>query len=70
MELRISKPLVLKCGLVLPNRLVKVAMAEGLADSRHLPAGQTCLDVYGQWAQGGWGLVITGKARTSKNTWS
>jgi 2,4-dienoyl-CoA reductase-like NADH-dependent reductase (Old Yellow Enzyme family) len=62
MELKISKPLTLKCGLTLPNRLIKAAMAEGFADNGHLPASQKCLTVYGQWAKGGWGLVITGKA--------
>ncbi|KAJ6159538.1 hypothetical protein N7497_004075 [Penicillium chrysogenum] len=33
----IKDPLELPCGLVLPNRLVKSAMAEGLAEKKHLP---------------------------------
>nr|WCQ76534.1 ApiH [Apiospora montagnei] len=63
MELNISKPLTLRCGLTLPNRLVKAAMAEGFADVDQLPASQKCLAVYGEWAKGGWGLVITGNVQ-------
>lgn len=55
----ISESFVLPCGLTLPNRLCKAAMAEnmsidGLPDDKHLKA-------YGEWADGQWGLVLTGK---------
>ncbi|KAJ0301059.1 hypothetical protein Brms1b_012592 [Colletotrichum noveboracense] len=62
MDYFLEKPLTLACGLTISNRLVKAAMAEGLGrkDTRNLPAGRECLDVYGEWANGGWGLVITG----------
>ncbi|KAF3397377.1 hypothetical protein DPV78_007989 [Talaromyces pinophilus] len=55
----IKDPLELPCGLVLPNRLVKAAMAEGLAYKRHLP-GLQIFHVYGTWAKGGWGALLTG----------
>ncbi|CEL03628.1 Putative Catalytic activity: NADH acceptor <=_ NAD() reduced acceptor [Aspergillus calidoustus] len=55
----INEPLKLKCGLVLPNRLVKAAMAEGLADKGHLP-GERISRVYSEWAKGGWGALLTG----------
>ncbi|KAL2782721.1 hypothetical protein BJX66DRAFT_345578 [Aspergillus keveii] len=55
----ITEPLTLKCGLVLPNRLVKAAMAEGLADKGHLP-GERISRVYSEWAKGGWGALLTG----------
>ncbi|KAL3484213.1 hypothetical protein BJX62DRAFT_58952 [Aspergillus germanicus] len=55
----INEPLELKCGLVLPNRLVKAAMAEGLADKGHLP-GERISRVYNEWAKGGWGALLTG----------
>ncbi|KAF4488270.1 NADH-dependent flavin oxidoreductase nadA [Colletotrichum fructicola Nara gc5] len=44
---------------------LKAAMAEGLGrkDTRNLPASRECLDVYGEWANGGWGLVITGNVQ-------
>ncbi|KAL5360787.1 hypothetical protein BJX96DRAFT_165427 [Aspergillus floccosus] len=55
----VKEPLRLPCGLVLPNRLVKAAMAEGLADKGHLP-GSRISRVYGEWAKGGWGALLTG----------
>lgn len=80
MDLNIAKPLTLKCGLVLPNRLTKVqtfskqplvfpaqtdslllqaALAETMADARGLPTSK--LDtVYKEWADGGWGMLLTG----------
>jgi 2,4-dienoyl-CoA reductase-like NADH-dependent reductase (Old Yellow Enzyme family) len=61
MELSIAKPITLKCGLKLPNRLTKAAMAEGFADKDHLPGSKECLAAYSAWAKGGWGLVITGE---------
>lgn len=59
MDLNIAKPLTLKCGLVLPNRLTKAALAETMADARGLPTSK--LDtVYKEWADGGWGMLLTG----------
>ncbi|KAJ5812389.1 hypothetical protein N7474_008690 [Penicillium riverlandense] len=58
----IKEPLKLPCGLVLPNRLVKAAMAEGLADKGHSP-GTRVSRVYGEWAKGGWGALLTGNVQ-------
>ncbi|KAK3297161.1 NADPH dehydrogenase [Chaetomium fimeti] len=58
-DLQIAQPLTLKCGLTLPNRLVKAAMAEQLAGTNQLP-DERLLTLYKHWAQGGWGLIITG----------
>ncbi|GJD04121.1 NADH:flavin oxidoreductase/NADH oxidase [Colletotrichum higginsianum IMI 349063] len=55
----IAKPLTLKCGLTLPNRLTKAAMAENWADNEGLPS-KAIHAPYGEWADGGWGLVMTG----------
>ncbi|OLN90166.1 NADH oxidase 3 [Colletotrichum chlorophyti] len=55
----VAKPLTLKCGLTLPNRLVKAAMAENAADKDGLPT-EALHSPYGEWADGGWGLVMTG----------
>lgn len=35
-------------------------MAEGLAETKHLP-GKRISRVYGEWAKGGWGALLTGK---------
>ena len=52
-------PLVLRCGLVLGNRLVKSAMAESLATDHGLPTPRHAR-LYERWAQGGAGLLVTG----------
>lgn len=52
-------PLVLPNGTVIPNRIAKAAMAEGLAGPRQLPDARLArLD--GSFASGGVGLIITG----------
>jgi 2,4-dienoyl-CoA reductase-like NADH-dependent reductase (Old Yellow Enzyme family) len=35
-------------------------MAEGLAEKKHLP-GTRIFSLYGKWAKGGWGALLTGK---------
>ncbi|PGG97014.1 hypothetical protein AJ79_09374 [Helicocarpus griseus UAMH5409] len=62
MDSAISQPLTLKCGLQMKNRLVKAAMAEGMADKDNLP---TVLHegAYEQWGRGGWGMVLTGNVQ-------
>lgn len=58
----IADPITLPCGAVLPNRLAKAAMTEGLAD----PQGRARSELerlYGLWADGGSGLLITGNVQ-------
>ncbi|KAJ5155293.1 Aldolase-type TIM barrel [Penicillium capsulatum] len=57
----LADPVKLPCGLVLPNRLSKAAMAEQLAKRNHPGGGLT--DAYEQWAQGGWGSILTGNVQ-------
>jgi 2,4-dienoyl-CoA reductase-like NADH-dependent reductase (Old Yellow Enzyme family) len=62
----IADPLVLPCGAVLPNRLAKAAMTEGLAD----PQGRATAELvrlYGLWAVGGSGLLITGNVQIDRD---
>ncbi|KAI0505763.1 NADH:flavin oxidoreductase/NADH oxidase [Xylaria bambusicola] len=58
----ISQPLTLKCGLTLPNRLVKAAMSENMADKNNLPDNKFHV-AYGKWAGGGWGMLLTGNVQ-------
>lgn len=44
------------------NRLVKVAMAECLADYGGGSPNESHRRLYGSWAEGGWGMVITGRS--------
>ena len=55
----IEQPLTLPCGHVVPNRLCKSAMTEGLADAHdHATAAHQRL--YTTWAQGGAAVLMTG----------
>lgn len=56
----LSQPVKLPCGLVLPNRLAKAAMTEQMADSQKLPRSAQFARSYGAWADGGWGMILTG----------
>jgi 2,4-dienoyl-CoA reductase-like NADH-dependent reductase (Old Yellow Enzyme family) len=55
----LKRPLALKCGAVLPNRLAKSAMTEGLADPKGNPTSAHN-QLYKTWAEGGTGLLFTG----------
>ena len=55
----LADPLHLPCGAVLPNRIAKAAMTEGLAD----PAGRPTAELtrlYERWGAGGAGLLLSG----------
>lgn len=61
----LQHPFTLPCGAVLPNRIGKSAMTEGLADARlHATAGHQRL--YRRWSQGGTGLLITGNVQIDR----
>ena len=55
----LSTPLALPNGSIVPNRLAKAAMEENMADAGQLP-GRAIQALYGAWARGGAGLIITG----------
>lgn len=59
MSISLSDPLVLPCGVSLPNRICKAAMTEGLAapDGCPTPALE---NLYGIWSDGGAGLLLSG----------
>ena len=62
----LARPLVLPCGQILPNRLAKSALTEGLAggDSQ---ANQRHVRLYRAWAKGGSGLLITGNVQICRD---
>ena len=59
MTIALNDPLTLPCGVHLPNRLLKSAMTEGLAD-RHDRATGRHVALYRCWSAGGTGTLITG----------
>jgi len=61
----LSTPLQLPCGAVLPNRLAKAAMTEGLADA-WLRATPAHARLYRTWGEGGAGLLLTGNLQVDR----
>jgi 2,4-dienoyl-CoA reductase-like NADH-dependent reductase (Old Yellow Enzyme family) len=55
----LAQAITLNCGAVLPNRLAKSAMTEGLADAVGRPT-KALQQLYKTWAKGGTGLLLTG----------
>lgn len=55
----LQQPLKLACGVSIPNRIVKSAMSEQLADRYGSPTIDL-QQLYAAWARGGTGLLITG----------
>lgn len=51
--------ITLPCGVKVKNRFLKSAMSESLATVDHAPTEELCR-LYGVWALGGSGLVVTG----------
>lgn len=58
-------PLPLPCGLILPNRIMKAAMSEALADSSHAPDARL-ERLYRRWSRGGYGLLVTGNVMVDR----
>ncbi len=61
----LAAPLALPCGAVLPNRLAKAAMTEGLADA-DLRATDRLSHLYRRWSEGGAGLLVTGNVQIDR----
>jgi 2,4-dienoyl-CoA reductase-like NADH-dependent reductase (Old Yellow Enzyme family) len=55
----LTDPLDLPCGVRLPNRIAKAALSEALGDAGNSP-DERIVTLYRRWAQGGYGLLITG----------
>ena len=61
----LASPISLPNGSILPNRLCKSAMTEGLADKFDLPTPEL-IQLYKTWSQGGTGLHITGNVMVDR----
>ena len=58
--------LTLPCGAVLPNRIAKAALTEGLADRNGSPTAELN-KLYGLWSDGGAGLILSGNIQIDVN---
>ncbi|HVJ55303.1 MAG TPA: NADH:flavin oxidoreductase/NADH oxidase family protein [Aliidongia sp.] len=61
----LSTPLDLPCGARLPNRLVKAAMSEGMADAANR-ATPRLATLYRRWAGSGAGLLLSGNIQVDR----
>ncbi|MFF7530317.1 NADH:flavin oxidoreductase/NADH oxidase family protein [Streptomyces bobili] len=57
--------LTLPNGQVLPNRIMKSALSEALADGRNAP-DHRLEQLYRTWSRGGYGLIITGNVMVDR----
>ena len=64
----LAQPLALPCGLVLPNRIMKAAMGEGLADPSTSDVTPALIQLYERWADGGAGTLVTGVLNIQRGT--
>lgn len=62
----LAQPLTLPCGAVLPNRLSKAAMTEGLATRDGVPTPEL-ERLYGIWSDGGAGMLLSGNIQVDKD---
>ena len=58
----LNQPLTLPFGAVLPNRLAKAAMTEGLADPLGRPTAEL-EQLYRVWGAGGCGMLLSGNVQ-------
>jgi len=61
----LRQSLTLPCGQILPNRIAKAAMTEGLANAC-MNATPALDRLYGRWSRGGAGLLITGNVQIDR----
>jgi 2,4-dienoyl-CoA reductase-like NADH-dependent reductase (Old Yellow Enzyme family) len=62
----LAHTVTLPCGVVVPNRLVKAAMTEGLATARGVPTPEL-RRLYERWRTSGAGVLITGNIQVDRN---
>lgn len=62
----LSDPLALPCGAVLPNRIAKAAMTEGMATPDGVPTAEL-ERLYGLWSDGGAGMLLSGNIQIDRD---
>lgn len=66
MTISLSDPLALPCGAILPNRLSKAAMTEGMASPDGVPTAEL-ERLYGLWSDGGAGMLLSGNIQVDRD---
>ncbi len=62
----LAQSIELPCGAVIPNRIVKSAMTEGLATAAGVPT-RKLENLYGIWSDGGAGLLVSGNIQIDRD---
>ena len=62
----LAQAMTLPCGAILPNRIVKAAMTEGLATAQGVPTTEL-ESLYGLWSDGGAGALLSGNIQVDRN---
>ena len=65
MSVKLTDPLTLPCGVTLKNRIAKAAMTEGIGNALN-QATDEHIQLYGRWADGGSGLLLTGNVQIDR----
>ena len=66
MTISLSDTLTLPCGAILPNRIAKAAMTEGMATPDGLPTPEL-ERLYGLWSDGGAGMLLSGNIQIDRD---
>lgn len=66
MSKSLADTLTLPCGAIIPNRLAKAAMTEGLATPDGVPTAEL-ERLYGLWSDGGAGLLLSGNIQVDRD---
>jgi len=62
----LANTLTLPCGALIPNRIAKAAMTEGLATPAGLPTPEL-ERLYGLWSDGGAGMLLSGNIQVDRD---
>ena len=65
MSVTLASPLTLPCGAIVKNRFGKAPLTEGLADGMNRATARHA-SLYGRWARGGAGVVVTGNVQVDR----
>ncbi|WP_417519377.1 NADH:flavin oxidoreductase/NADH oxidase family protein [Minwuia sp.] len=64
-DVTLASPLTLPCGVTVKNRFGKAPLTEGLSDAWNR-ATERHASLYGRWAAGGAGIVVTGNVQIDR----
>jgi len=65
--MKLFEPYTLPCGAIIPNRIVKSAMSENMADQGGKPS-QEIINLYKRWGKGKAGILISGNVMISSKS--